>query len=270
MHPVVGSILLASTDPDRLRTWYERAFGATAGADGFLGFGQVQLLIDSRDDVAARSAEPARVIINLHVDDARATAEHLDTLGVAWLAKLEYREPAGAWFATAVDPDGNYVQIIELTSAYWIARRAREGGSAGSALGSGTVAARLPAHDLDRARRFYAEKLGLEPVETRPGGLRYECAGTTFVLFESAGRPSGEHTQMAWNVDDVESVVAELRGRGLEFEEVDVPGLRTVDGIADVAGNYPSAGGGGERAAWFRDSEGNMLGIGQAVPGGSG
>jgi catechol 2,3-dioxygenase-like lactoylglutathione lyase family enzyme len=128
------------------------------------------------------------------------------------------------------------------------------------------VATRLPAQDLERARRFYAEKLGLEPVEERPGGLRYEGASGRFSLFASAGRPSGEHTQMAFEVDDIDAVVTELRRRGVVFEEVDVPGLRTVDGIAEVEGNYPSTGV-GERAAWFRDSEGNLLGIGQPVTG---
>jgi catechol 2,3-dioxygenase-like lactoylglutathione lyase family enzyme len=132
-------------------------------------------------------------------------------------------------------------------------------------LRDGDVATRLPAQDLDRARAFYAERLGLEPVEERPGGLRYECGRGRFTLFESAGVASGSHTQMAWEVDDIDAVVAELRSRGVVFEEVDVPGLRTVGGIADVEGNYPSAGGVGERAAWFRDSEGNLLGIGQAV-----
>jgi catechol 2,3-dioxygenase-like lactoylglutathione lyase family enzyme len=127
------------------------------------------------------------------------------------------------------------------------------------------VATRLPAQDLDRARAFYAERLGLEPVEERPGGLRYECGRGRFTLFESAGVASGSHTQMAWEVDDIDAVVGELRSRGVVFEEVDVPGLRTVEGIAEVEGNYPSAGGVGERAAWFRDSEGNLLGIGQAV-----
>ena len=68
---------------------------------------------------------------------------------------------------------------------------------------------------------------------------------------------------MAWQVEDVEALVAELRKRGVVFEEYDLPGLRTVDGIADVAGNYPSAGANGERAAWFRDSEGNLLAVGQ-------
>ncbi len=116
-----------------------------------------------------------------------------------------------------------------------------------------------------RARRFYADVLGLEPVEERPGGLRYECASGWFSLFESGGRASGEHTQLAFEVDDIEATVRELRERGVRFEEVDVPGLRTIDGIAEVEGNYPSSGAVGERGAWFRDSEGNMIGIGEPV-----
>jgi catechol 2,3-dioxygenase-like lactoylglutathione lyase family enzyme len=127
------------------------------------------------------------------------------------------------------------------------------------------VATRLPARDLARARSFYADKLGLEPAEERPGGLLYRGANGEFALFESAGASPGTFTQMGWEVDDIEGTVAELRGRGVEFEEVDLPGLKTIDGIADVDGNYPSKGGKGERAAWFRDSEGNMLGIGQPI-----
>jgi catechol 2,3-dioxygenase-like lactoylglutathione lyase family enzyme len=129
----------------------------------------------------------------------------------------------------------------------------------------GRVATRLPTQDLERARRFYSEKLGLEPSEERPGGLLYEPAQGAFALFQSAGTSSGEFTQMGWDVDDIEATVAELKDRGVVFEEVDVPGLKTVDGIAEVDGNYPSKGGKGERAAWFRDSERNLLGIGQAI-----
>jgi len=131
-------------------------------------------------------------------------------------------------------------------------------------LGNAKVATRLPAQDLGRARAFYAQKLGLEPVETREGGLRYRCGNGYFSVFQSAGRASGDHTQIAFEVDNLESVVAELRRRGVEFEEVDVPGLHTVDGIADIEGNYPSKGV-GERGAWFRDSEGNLIGVGQPV-----
>lgn len=70
---------------------------------------------------------------------------------------------------------------------------------------------------------------------------------------------------MGWAVDDIEAVVAGLVSRGVVFEEVDLPGLRTRGGIAEIEGNYPSKGARGERGAWFRDSEGNMLGIGQPV-----
>ena len=59
------------------------------------------------------------------------------------------------------------------------------------------VSTRLPAKDLERARRFYFEKLGLEPVEERPGGIRYQCGGSSFALFQSTGCASGTHTQMA-------------------------------------------------------------------------
>jgi catechol 2,3-dioxygenase-like lactoylglutathione lyase family enzyme len=127
------------------------------------------------------------------------------------------------------------------------------------------VATRLPAQDLRRARAFYAEKLGLEPSEERPGGLLYHCAHGEFALFESDGTPSGSHTQMAWQVDDIEAAVAQLKARGVVFEEYDLPGMTTTGGIAQVAGNYPSKGGVGERAAWFKDSEGNLLAIGQPV-----
>jgi catechol 2,3-dioxygenase-like lactoylglutathione lyase family enzyme len=127
------------------------------------------------------------------------------------------------------------------------------------------VATRLPTQDLERARAFYADTLGLEPVEVRPGGLLYRCAQGEFALFESSGAASAAHTQMAWEVDDIDAVVAELRARGVVFEEYDLPGLTTRDGIAEVSGNYASKGGVGERAAWFTDSEGNLLALGQPL-----
>ncbi|MDA9427144.1 VOC family protein [Bradyrhizobium sp. CCBAU 53380] len=123
-------------------------------------------------------------------------------------------------------------------------------------LAKAKVAARLPAKDLNRARAFYSEKLGLDPIEQREGGLRYVCAAGEFAIFLSAGAQSGTHTQMGWEVEDIQATVRELRRRGVKFEEYDLPGLKTV--------NYASKGI-GERGAWFRDSEGNLLGIGQPV-----
>ena len=119
------------------------------------------------------------------------------------------------------------------------------------ALADGQAVTRLPAQDLDRARRFYAEKLGLEPSEERPGGLLYRCGGTAFVLFASSGASDGTFTQMGWSVDDLAATMAEMRARGVTFEEFDLPGLPMVDGVVEVAGNYPSKGGGASSAPGF-------------------
>jgi catechol 2,3-dioxygenase-like lactoylglutathione lyase family enzyme len=133
-----------------------------------------------------------------------------------------------------------------------------------SPLARGIAAARLPAQDLDRARRFYSEKLGLEPAEERPGGLLYKTPRSEFGLFETTGKPSGDHTQMGFEVDDVDATVAYLRARGLEFEDFDMSPIEQVNGIYEIPGNYPSKGT-GDRAVFFRDSEGNLIGIGQPV-----
>jgi catechol 2,3-dioxygenase-like lactoylglutathione lyase family enzyme len=122
------------------------------------------------------------------------------------------------------------------------------------------IEARIPTQDLTRARRWYAEKLGLEPAEERPGGLRYEGASGVFCLFASSGRSDGSFTQMGFYVEDIEATMAELHQRGVVFEVYD--GM--VDGLMHIEGNYPSKGR-GERAAWFRDSEGNLLGIAEVV-----
>ena len=132
-------------------------------------------------------------------------------------------------------------------------------------LENSNAATRLPVQDLERAKTFYAEKLGLVPVEERPGGLLYHSGSGVFALFLSSGASSGNHTQMGWEVSDLRATVEALRARGVIFEEYDLPGFKTVDGIAVVTGNYPSKGGIGELAAWFRDSEGNLLGIGQPL-----
>ena len=98
--------------------------------------------------------------------------------------------------------------------------------------------------------------------------MRYQCGNGSFALFQSAGAASGTHTQMGWEVADLEATVAELRRRGVVFEKYDLPGLKTVNGIANIEGNYPSKGV-GERAAWFKDSEGNLIGIGQLLRSGN-
>jgi hypothetical protein len=115
--PSLDSILLASTDPERLGAWYAAALEPEEDTkvDSYrvLKFGSFYVLIDTRSDISDRNPEPGRVILNFDVADARAIAARLDGLGVQWLAELEDRD--GSLFATAIDPDGNYVQIIQLS-----------------------------------------------------------------------------------------------------------------------------------------------------------
>ncbi|MGY1938731.1 VOC family protein [Nocardia gipuzkoensis] len=117
--PTIGSLLLSSTDPARLRDWYAAVFvpkvDRTPGEPGYdvLDFGGFYVMIDSRDDVGAANPEPGRMILNVDVDDARAVAGRIDDLGGRWLAELDDRD--GSLFATAIDPDGNYVQLIQLS-----------------------------------------------------------------------------------------------------------------------------------------------------------
>ena len=114
----------------------------------------------------------------------------------------------------------------------------------------------LPVTDPARARRFYREKLGLTPTE--PDGDFYECGeGTRFVISKMGSKPGG-HTQMAFVVDDIVVAIHELRSKGVVFEEYDYPALKTVDGVFDA---------GDLKAAWFKDSEGNMIGLMQPVEG---
>lgn len=113
----LASILLSSTDPERLHSWYVSALtpedDTNIGGYWMLKFGWFYLMIDTRDDVSAKNPEPGRIILNFDVDDARAVAAQLDRLGATWLVELEDRD--GNLFGTAIDPDGNYVQIIELS-----------------------------------------------------------------------------------------------------------------------------------------------------------
>lgn len=109
---VLGSILIGSTDPERLRSWYRSAFAPDQPEQGSLDVGGVLLVFNKRSDVADANTEPGRTIINVHVEDAREAVTRLNDLGVTWFAELEQRP--GGLFATILDPDGSYVQIIEF------------------------------------------------------------------------------------------------------------------------------------------------------------
>jgi catechol 2,3-dioxygenase-like lactoylglutathione lyase family enzyme len=113
--------------------------------------------------------------------------------------------------------------------------------------------AKLPARDVERARTFYADRLDLTPFGERDSHLFYEVGGSHFMVYPSSGTASGTHDQIGFAVEDVESMVATLRTKGVIFEEYEPPpGASAADGIMDF---------GGVKAAWFKDSEGNLLSI---------
>jgi predicted enzyme related to lactoylglutathione lyase len=113
----------------------------------------------------------------------------------------------------------------------------------------------IPVSDLARARKFYEEKVGLTPKEKYAGGVIYECGNGSWVfMYPSGGAGTSKASTAFWAVDDVVAEVAELKARGVVFEEYDMPGIKTVNSIATA---------GGARTAWFKDSEGNILAISQ-------
>jgi catechol 2,3-dioxygenase-like lactoylglutathione lyase family enzyme len=115
----------------------------------------------------------------------------------------------------------------------------------------------IPVADVGRARRFYEGTLGLVPREDYAGGVIYECGGgTLFFMYPSAGAGTSKASYAFWTVKDVEAEVTELKGRGVVFEEYDMPGLKTRNSIAT---------GGGAKTAWFKDSEGNILAVSQRI-----
>lgn len=125
-------------------------------------------------------------------------------------------------------------------------------------LTSSAVAMMLPVHDVDRARTFYSESLGLDYTGTNDeGSATYSLdGGTTLVLLPRPdSQPTGS-TAMSFEVDDVDKEIVSLEERGVVFEDYDLPELKTVDHVCDL---------GSERAAWFKDPDGNVLCLHQTV-----
>lgn len=115
----------------------------------------------------------------------------------------------------------------------------------------------IPVADVARARKFYEEKIGLKPKQEYAGGVVYECGkGSWVFMYPSGGAGTSKASTAFWAVDDVAAEVAELKARGVVFEEYNMPQFKTVDSIATA---------GGAKTAWFKDSEGNTLAISQRV-----
>jgi predicted enzyme related to lactoylglutathione lyase len=109
--PPIGSVMIGSSQAESLKDWYSRAFGVTANDMGSFDFGGVQLFIEEHSEISGPTKEPARLIINLNVDDCRALESQLKAQNVTWTRPVE-QMPFGL-IGTVADPDGNLVQIIQ-------------------------------------------------------------------------------------------------------------------------------------------------------------
>ncbi len=115
----------------------------------------------------------------------------------------------------------------------------------------------IPVADVARARQFYEQKLGFKPKAEMAGGVVYEFGEhTACFMYPSANAGTSKASQAFWQVDDVEREVAELKARGVKFEEYDAPGMKTKNSISTA---------GGAKAAWFKDTEGNIMAVIQNV-----
>jgi predicted enzyme related to lactoylglutathione lyase len=118
----------------------------------------------------------------------------------------------------------------------------------------------IPAKDVSRARQFYEQKLGLKPKEEADGGVAYEFAEHTgCFLYPTPNAGTSQASQAFWQVQDIEREVAELKSRGVVFEHYDMPGMQQTDSDIMVAG--------GAKAAWFKDTEGNIMALIQPLRG---
>lgn len=123
-------------------------------------------------------------------------------------------------------------------------------------LEDGPLQAVIPATDLARAKAFYTDTLGLKVVEQGEEEMTCECGATQFTIYHTPSGGQAAHTLASFKVADLDGEMSALGERGITFEEYDFPGLKTVNGVAE---------GDGVRAAWFKDSEGNILCLAQRV-----
>ena len=117
------------------------------------------------------------------------------------------------------------------------------------------IAAMIPCSDLARAKTFYTDTLGFKVINEQDEGVQFESGGVRFDIYPTRAS-GGTATVAGWIVPDVEAEMEDLRSRGVQFEDIDVPGIKTVSGLAQMEGF---------KGGWFKDSEGNVLAVTEEI-----
>jgi catechol 2,3-dioxygenase-like lactoylglutathione lyase family enzyme len=242
---------LAVADLGRAKAWYAEKLGwnPMAELEGLAIYKVGETYFTLYQSEYAGTAQ--NTVMNWTVDDITSTVEELRGRGLTFeeydLGEVKtvdgiMTDPAGfknAWFK---DPDGNIVGLIS-------------GPDGIPGMGAGTITAMLAASDLERAKDWYASKLGYEPVYDNPGVvLTYPSGSSSFTVYATQFAGTAKNTVGVWRLKGIRGEVGRLRERGVVFEDYDFgDGDRTVDGIMSDAE--------GDLNAWFKDSEGNILAL---------
>jgi catechol 2,3-dioxygenase-like lactoylglutathione lyase family enzyme len=239
---------LAASDIPRAKAWYAEKLGwtPTAEFDDLLIYGVGDSTVTVYETPSAGTAENTVAVMN--VPDLRAEVARLRERGVVFEdydlpgLKTEDGIAAGdaetdnAWFK---DSEGNIISLVE-----------RSGDTRATA-----ISPMIAASDLERAKAWYTDKLGLSSSEELEGEALYKSGSSGFSVYETSAAGTARNTVAAWRVPDLRAQMAELKGRGVVFEEYDFGDWKTLDGVmTDPEGGL---------AAWFKDSEGNVLGLTQ-------
>ncbi|MBY6537372.1 VOC family protein [Rhodococcus sp. BP-349] len=239
----VNSILLSSDDPDALSRWYETVFEATVSRDEHpyqvLDLDGFFIMFDRRDDVAGPSTAGARIILNVEIDDPVATAARIDELGGEWVSPLENRD--GHHFATAKDPDGNWIQLVRLSD------------EAEAEMGQPTTPfSGFAVRDIDETAEFYSTVLGMRVMRNSMGILMIRIdRRTTVIAYPKPDHEPASFTVLNIPVTDIHASVAELTEKGVSFLRYD--GFPQGDNGV-MTNNGPSI-------AWFTDPSGNVISV---------
>ena len=242
---------LATADLARAKAWYADRLGWQPAREmpGTLVYevdGRILTVFETTNAGTAKNTVASWRVRDLRAEVARLRArglifEELDLGDMKTVDGIatDNEGSIGGWFR---DADGNWITIDEVNP---------RPDDPPAEYGPGLM---LAAADLERARGWYAERLGLTPLREYPGELlSYLDGRTRFGIYQTETAGTAKNTVGMWWVDDVAAEVAELRRRGVVFEEYDFGDARTVDGIlADSDGE----------TAWFKDSEGNILALG--------
>ena len=243
----INSILLSSDDPDALSRWYAQVFEGEV----LLGMGPPVLdldgffiMFDRRDDVSGPNPDGARVIYNVEVDDPAATASRIDELGGTWVSPLECKD--GNHSATAIDPDGNWIQLIRMSDEMEAQLSAPSTPFSGIAV-----------RDIGETTQFYRDVLGMRILPMGMGNIGIRIDRRTMIL----AYPKPDHVPAGFTilnipVKDIDVAVDELAGKGVEFLRYDqMP--QDDKGVMRGSGfNF-----GGPDIAWFTDPSGNVISV---------